>query len=274
MDHIKFFDSHFHLHSDFFNKKEDGEKIAQKMLVEGVSGITVGVNFEDSLKAAEFSSLFENIFFSIGQHPTEKDKWNEEKYERILDKKTLAIGECGLDYYWPGNDLKKNKISLNEFLIEKERQKLLFEKQVYFSLKHDLPLILHVRPFEKNDAFYDIFEILDKIQKESGKIKALFHFFTSDDKNVFKEILKRGFYISFPGVVTFSNLDWQIKNIPLDRFLVESDSPFAAPVPYRGKINLPLYTIEVLKKISEIKKENFEFIRKKSLENSFSFFDL
>ncbi len=169
-------------------------------------------------------------------------------------------------------DLESGKINQEELQREKKRQRELFKKQIDFALENDLPLMLHVRSFKNADAHEEAFKILDEKEKESGqKIRADFHFFT-EGPEIVKEIVKRDFMISLPGVITFADLDDSILEIPLENLMLETDSPFVAPKPYRGKTNTPLYLEEIAKKVAEVKKMDIEEIRKKSVENALDFF--
>ncbi len=296
-EEIKYFDIHSHLHSEFFNEKENSKEIIEKMKKEKIYSIIVGVNFEDSKKALKMSKKNQNLFCSVGIHPTTKESFIEEEFNEILkddfldeNKKVVSVGECGLDYFWPSNDLKNGKISQEEFNTEKERQKKLFEKHIDFAVKNNLPLMLHIRSYKNSDAHYDTFKILDQKQKEifrksfedviretskkeNQKIEANFHFFT-ETPEIVDEVIKRGFMISLPGVITFADLDKSIKKIPLEKIMSETDSPFAAPKPFRGKVNTPLYVSEIVKKIAEVKEISEEEVRKKTIENIIRFFKL
>jgi len=280
---IKYFDIHSHLHSDFFNEKEDGEKISDQMKKEKIFSTIIGVSLKDSKKAIELSSKKENLFCSIGIHPTEKEDFDFDIFQKMInednEKKIVCVGECGLDYYWPKKDFEKGKINEKELLEEVKRQKMLFMKQIDFAQKNFLPLMLHIRSFEKSDAHFDAFKILEKKQKEfinndGKKIKANFHFFTEENEEVVKWIIDNDYNISFPGVVTFANLDKIVSLVPVEKIMIETDSPFAAPKKYRGKTNIPIYVQEVSKKISEIKRIPEEKIREVTVKNSINFFNL
>ena len=247
------------------------------MQKKGIYSILVGVSFEDSQKALNMALKNNNLYASLGIHPTEKESFDWEKFQDLFDKsqkKVVAVGECGLDYYWLNKDLEKKKINLEEVEREKERQRELFKTQINFALKNDLPLILHIRSFKDGDAHKDALEILDLKEKEvKRKIKADFHFFT-EGPEIAREIIEKGYMISLPGVITFASLDESIKNIPLENLMVETDSPFAAPAPFRGKVNTPLYLEEIIKKVSEVKGVSEEEIRLKTVENSLEFFKI
>ena len=276
-EEIEFFDIHSHLHSDFF--KEDSKKVIKEMQEKNIWTISIGVDIEDSKKAVNLARENENIFSTIGQHPLDNPSeiWVEEKYQKLLNENIgniVGIGECGLDYYWPKKDLESGKISEEDFFEEKIRQKILFKKQIDFSQKNNLPLMLHIRSFENGDAHKDALEILDEKQKEfDGKIRANFHFYT-ETVNITREILKRGYSISFPGVITFANIDDSIKETPLEKIMSETDSPFATPKPHRGKTNTPIFVEEIVKKIAEVKNLDFKKVKKQMIKNALNFWGI
>lgn len=275
---FKYFDIHSHIAEDDFRGVR--EEIISQMKESQIGTITIGVDFESSKQASGLASKHENIFCSIGQHPVDNktEIFDEEKYQELLDSEQgeniKCIGECGLDYYWPKKDMEKGKISEADFAQELQRQKDLFEKQIDFSVKNNLPLMLHVRSFENGDAHEDAFEILDKKQKEhAGKVRANFHFFT-ETPEIAKQIIERGFYISFPGVITFSDLDETVDEVPIEKMFSETDSPYAAPVPHRGKQNNPNYVKDVVSKIAEVKKLDESEAAEQLTKNAKEFFKL
>jgi TatD DNase family protein len=281
---ISYFDTHSHIHSDFFNQKQSGQEVVDKMAEENIFSVVIGVDLGDSKQALEMASKNENIFCSIGQHPVDNETefFDEEKYQNILDKdredsgqkKVVCVGECGLDYFWLNKDLGGEKISKEVFSQKKIRQKNLFEIQIDFAVKNNLPLMLHIRSFKNSDAHWDCFDILDKKQKEhEGRVRANFHFFT-EGVEIVQEVIKRNFFISLPGVITFANLDDSIKKIPIENLMSETDSPYAAPKPHRGKTNTPLYIQEVVKKIAEVKNISQKECNDQLIKNAINFFNL
>lgn len=271
---IEFFDIHSHLHSSFF--KEDNKKIIKEMKEKKIWTISIGTNLNDSKKAVKLANENENIYSTIGIHPTEKEIFQPEEFQKLIseNKKIVGIGECGLDYFWPKKDLETEKINIEELENEKIRQQILFERQINFAVKNDLPLMLHIRSFEGGDAHKDALDILDRKQEEfDGKIRADFHFYT-EGIGMTKEIIKRGYSISFPGVVTFANLDESIKEIPLEKIMSETDSPFATPKPFRGKTNTPIYVEEIVKKIADVKNKGFEEVKTQMVKNALGFWKI
>jgi len=170
------------------------------------------------------------------------------------EKKLIAIGETGLDYFYG--------------LSKKDLQKKYLINYFRLAIKHKLPLILHCR-----DAFLDLFEIADK---EFVDQKALLHCFTGTQKEV-RNVLDRGWYVSFSGIITFKNsndLIEIVKICPLDRILIETDSPLLAPQSKRGKLNEPAYVVETAQMIASIKNVSLEEIAKITFDNAMKFYQM
>jgi len=244
----KYIDIHSHLNLKQFDS--DREEVIQKLKDENVSTITVGVDYESSLKAIELADKHDNLFACIGLHPS--DVFVEEfNYEKMLDlalqKKVVAIGECGLDYFRENNESFKSK------------QKEIFVLHIKLAIESKKPLMIHGRPSKGTmDAYVDILDILESYKKDNSDLMANFHFF-SGDLNTAQRIIKLGFTLSFDGPITFSNdYDEVIKMIPIESIMAETDSPLVAPAPYRGKRGEPQMVKEVVKKIAEIKGLNLE----------------
>lgn len=250
----KYFDAHSHLTEAKFDDVR--AHIVADMKDQRIGTISIGVDYEQSVAAVEFALEHNHIFAAIGQHPYDNrdEVFSAEKYRELLvrgGKKIVCIGECGLDYYWASKDLADGKMNQEEFESEKVRQKNLFEQHIDFAAESELPLMLHVRSFKNGDAHVDVLQILDSKQEQYDKIlRANFHFFT-ETPAIAKLVTDKGYYISFPGVVTFAKLDESIMAVPLDKILTETDSPYAAPKPYRGQYATPLHVPIVVKKIAE-----------------------
>lgn len=251
---FKYFDSHSHLNlSDF---ESDKEEVIEKMTQDAVGTLTVGTNLASSKEAVRLAKENENLFACIGLHPNEsgKEDFNKEDYKNLLGEKTICVGECGLDYF-RGE--------------ERSDQEIDFRKQIDFALENDLPLMLHIRPKKGSmDAYEDTLSILEEYKESAGeKLRGQAHFFAGDIE-IAKRFLDLGFYISFTGVVTFTNdYDEVVKFIPVDRILTETDSPFVTPVPHRGHRCEPQYVIEVYKKLAEIKEVSLEEFEKQVKDN-------
>jgi len=272
-----FFDSHTHLNLAAFDL--DRDTLIKRYLKEGIFLVNVGTCFQTSKTAVELAQKYQNCWASVGLHPAhtfpaplnQLDK-NEigsfvveefdSKFEDLIrrSKKVVAIGECGLDYsYLKDLPIEKQE----EFKIMQEKE---FSKQIKIAQKYNLPLILHIR-----NLYQEALKIL-KENNYSGK--AVFHFFTGNLEEA-KQILEQGFYLGFSGVITYGNkLDEVIRDVPLERILIETDAPYVAPIPYRGKRNEPLYVKEVAQKIAKIKNLPLEEIEKATFENSLLFFGI
>lgn len=253
---MKYFDIHSHLNlSPLSERKEEVIKILEE---KEIGTITVGVDYETSAQAVEIAEVSENLFASVGLHPSDADKkeFDSAKFKELAENpKTVAIGECGLDYF---------RIDSND-VVTKEKQKEIFNKHIDLAVEKNLPLILHVRPQKGTmDAYEDVLEILEsRTDNPRGDV----HFFVGTPE-IAERFLKLGFYLSFTGVVTFArDYDEVIRQTPIDRILTETDAPFVAPIPHRGGVCEPWMVEEVVKKIAEIKGLDLEQTRLQVLEN-------
>jgi len=274
-----FFDSHTHLNLAAFNK--DREEIIKKTLEQGVFMINIGTCYETSKKAVEIAQQYDNCWATVGLHPshtipTKIDK-NEliinddksvsetevfnEKFKSLLEEpKVVAIGECGLDYSYLKDFSEKDQIKY------KKTQEQELRKQIQAAKKYNLPLSLHVRDLYE--------EALIILEDEGYKNQAVFHFFTGNIDQA-QKILKEGFYLGFSGVITYSErMNDVIKNVPLEKILIETDAPYVAPVPYRGDRNEPIYVKEVAKKIAYIKKLPLKEIEEVTFKNTLRLFKI
>jgi len=259
----KYIDIHSHVNFKAFD--EDRDEVIRRALDNDTWIINVGTQVDTSKKAVEIANQYEKgVYAIIGLHPIhtgasyhdEKELgeggrefvsrgeiFNKDTYRELLkDPKVVGIGECGLDYYRCSDE----SIS---------KQKEAFVEQIELANEFNKPLMLHIRnsstssPEVTQNAYIDALEIL----KAYSKVKGDVHFFAGNWKEA-KCFLDFGFTLSFTGVVTFTHdYDEVIRNTPLDMIMSETDSPYVAPVPYRGKRNEPSYVKEVVKKIAEIK---------------------
>ncbi len=258
---FEYFDIHSHLYFKDFD--HDREQVIEKMKREKIGTITIGTDYDSSKIAVEMAKKHHNLFACIGQHPSElvADSVFDEKLIKLCDhKEVVAVGECGLDYF----RIKEDDLEL------KMIQKTVFEYHIDLALSKDLPLMLHIRASRgTQDAYLDALEILEHHSKIAGdKLRGNAHFFAGD-MEVLKRFLNMGFTASFTGVITFArDYDEFIKYIPQDMILSETDAPFVAPIPHRGKRNSPLYVPEVVKKMAEIKEENLEEFKKVLIHNT------
>lgn len=265
MTNYNFFDTHSHLHFKDFD--EDRDSVILEMQNKGIGSITIGTDYEDSKKAIALAEKYDHIFASVGCHPNDDqlENFDEEKYlELAKNKKVVAIGECGLDYF----RLTDTPDSAKSSVVVK--QKDVFKKQIAIAVEVDKPLMLHGRPSKNSmDAYEDMLDILEEDYKIYGsKLKGNAHFFAGNTE-IAKRFFGIGFTISFSGVITFvKDYDDVLHFAPLNMIHAETDSPYVAPVPYRGQRNSPLYIQEIVAKIAVVRQENFEEVRLKLLENA------
>src|SRR3989304_4671539 len=226
---FKYFDAHSHLNLPEFDA--DRADQIKKLEENNIGTIIIGVDKATSGLAVELAQKSENLYAGIGLHPTDTDEEFDAIYFEDLIKhpKVVCVGECGLDYF---RDQTK-----------KDHQKEIFIKQIELAIKYEKPLMLHCRPSKGTmDAYEDVLDILESyhLKPESSKLlSGNAHFFVGN-LSIAQRFLALGFTMSFPGVITFArDYDEIIKFLPLENILSETDAPFAAPIPYRGKRNEP-----------------------------------
>lgn len=250
-----YIDTHSHLNFKVFNADyKDAILRANSVGVEKI--IVVGSNLKTSKKALEIANKNENIFVAIGLHPihVENEDFGLEFEKLAKNKKVVAIGETGLDYF----HIRDNK----------EKQKDVFIKHLKLAQNVNKPVILHNR-----DAGDDILSILTS---QNTLPKGVMHCF-SENLEFAKIIIDMGFLISFTGIITFTkNQDTLqvVKEIPLEKIMIETDCPYLTPNKYRGKRNEPAYVVEVAKKIAEIKKISLEKVEDITSKNAIELFKL
>ena len=254
---MEFFDSHAHYNDERFNDNKD-ELIKDMYNNEITRIVCAGYNVKSSKEAIEIAHSYPHIFAICGISPNDIEDFTDENLKIIedlaKDEKVVGIGEIGLDYYWE----KENK----------EKQLELFSKQIDIANKLNLPIVIHSR-----DAVMDTIDMI----KNKNKVvnKGVFHCCQLNPEFI-KEAVKQGFYISFSGNVTFKNAKSEeaIKHVPLDRILIETDSPYLAPEPFRGKTNTSLNVKLVAQKIADILDMKLEEIAKISYENANRIFNI
>lgn len=263
-----------HAHVNFAAYDADRKAVIERALKEKVWMINVGTQKDTSLSAVALTKEFkEGVYAAVGLHPIHSDKsfhdeselgeeadgftsrgevFDAAEYRKMLAKpKVVAIGECGLDYFHSGPEAIK-------------KQKEDFEMQIALAEETGKPLMMHIR-----DAYKDAYETL----KKHPKVKAHSHFFAGNWEEA-KRFLDLGITLSFTGVITFArNYDDVIRKAPLEMIMSETDCPYVTPIPYRGERNEPVFVKEVVKKIAEIRNENFEKVRMAMVENAFRVFD-
>lgn len=253
-----YIDTHAHLFYPNFNGELD--QIIERAQNSGVDAILVpGTDIPTSIQAIELSKQYERLYTAAGVHPHETKEWNDELINQIetltKNKKVVAIGEIGLDYYY---DFSPREVQLKAF-----------RAQIELALKLDLPVIVHNR--DSND---DIMEIIREYADTS--LRAQFHCFAGSEKDA-KELIGIGHFISFPGNVTFKkadNIRRILKSIPPENLLLETDSPFMTPVPYRGKRNEPSYIPIIAETISEIHDISLDELAKITSYNTYKLFGI
>ena len=248
----KYFDVHSHL--NFYNYQNDFDEVIERLREAETQTIVIGTDLESSTKAVELADKYPEVYASIGVHPVDKlESFEVEKFESLVQTpKAACKAKWGIDLY----HAKK--------VEDYKRQEELFSTQIDFALKHHKPLMIHAR-----DAYEELLNILEPLKKIHGeKLRGNIHFFAGN-LDIAKRFYAIGFTTSFTGVITFvSNYDEVIKNAPLNMLLSETDAPYVAPVPYRGKRNEPSYVQEVVKRIAEIRGEDLEMVRSALVENA------
>lgn len=258
---MKLFDSHCHLDDEKFN--EDREELIPKLHEEGVDKlVSAGYSLEGSKNAIELAKKYDFIYATIGISPNDIPDTEDELKKQLKElkelyktsKKIVAVGEIGLDYHWNTDN--------------KELQKEAFIEQIKLANELNLPIQIHTR-----DAVMDTIEILknNKVNKNG-----IFHC-CPFNRELVKEALKLNFYISFAGPTTFKNSKNApeiINMVPEDRFLVETDSPYLSPEPFRGRRNDPRNVQYIIKKIAEVKGKTFEEIQNMAYANAQRIFNI
>ena len=256
------FDSHCHPQMVQYDK--DREEMIARAKGSGVSMICVGTDLETSKMAIELAQKHEGMWATVGLHPNDNlnEKFEPDLYEELLKmSKVVAMGEIGLDYYRT-TDLKDQQ-------IQKER----FEQQLQLAEKLKLPVILHSRDAGKGSTG-KVHEDMISVLKNNFSGIGVAHSFTGSMEDA-KKYLELGFYLGFNGILTFARqYDEIVREVPLDRILLETDAPYLTPEPHRGKRNEPEYVIEVAKKIAELKNEPIEKVIEQTTNNCRKLFNL
>ena len=250
-------DSHCHL---IHEKNELSiDEIISNAKKKGVSKLlNISTNKDDFYQCIDISETYKNVFTSIGIHPHEADQMNKNIYEKILKlsshKKVIGIGETGLDFFY--NNSKKN-MQIDSFI-----------QHIKLSQHTNLPLVIHMR-----EAETDMLDIIEHEYKKSP-FSGVIHCFTGSSKFA-ERLLKIDFYFSISGIITFKNSDIlrdTVSKIPINKIMVETDSPYLAPVPIRGTVNQPaniLHTLEYMSKLYNVDLDSFRDI---STNNFFNLF--
>lgn len=241
-----------HSHINFEDYKLNFEEFLSEIKHNEVEKVIIpGVEPSSFNEIISLCNKYEMIYGAIGVHPSEFQTYNQKVeaiiYRLIENSKIVAIGEIGLDYHY-GND-------------SKEEQKNILRKQLKIAEETKLPVVIHDR-----ESHEDVFEILQEYKLSN----VIFHCFSGNSEFA-KRCIDKGYYIGLGGVVTFKNakdLKESTKIIPLDRILLETDAPYLAPVPFRGKTNSPAYLKYIAQEIANIKEINIEEVKKQTTINA------
>lgn len=251
---MKFVDTHCHLDDERFN--EDREEVLKRIEEKMEFVVNVGFDLPSSKTSVEYSNTYPFIYSAIGVHPTSISEYNDEVEKELTElaknKKVVAIGEIGLDYYWMED--------------EKEIQKEGFRKQMKLAEKLNLPVIIHSR-----DAMADTIEILN----EFPNVRGIVHCYPGSFESAMN--IPSNYYFGVGGVLTFKNSKKTVEfvnKIDISKLVIETDSPYLTPVPFRGKRNEPIYTEYVVKKIAEIKNIPVEEVLRITTENAKKIYEI
>lgn len=251
-------DSHAHLDDKRFNP--DRDMIIENLGNNGIEYVVnVGADLKSSKSSVELTKKHKNIYAVVGVHPHSATELNEEAIQTLKtlskEKKVVGIGEIGLDFYYDNSP--------------RDIQRAAFKTQIELAKELDLPIVIHSR-----EADGETFDILKEAQ--DGNLKVLLHCYSSS-RELAEEYLKLGFYISLGGPVTFKNARVPkevAKMVPLDRLLVETDSPYLTPEPYRGKRNEPMFVKQTAQEIAKLKGISLEEVIKATNNNTKMFFNI
>lgn len=252
---LDFVDTHCHIHAaDYTLNTNEVMQAANAATVQRY--ICVGTDEKDSTTAVAFAQNYKNTWASIGLHPHDA-KLGQEAFsvleELVSQPKIVAIGECGLDYFY-NHSTKEDQVRALRFQIE-------------LALENNLPMIFHVR-----DAFDDFWPIFD----DYTGIRGVIHSFTATTVEL-EAILARGLYVGLNGIMTFAKNEEQLaaaRAVPLEKLLLETDAPFLTPVPLRGKVNEPKNIVLIAEFLSELRGEKIEEIGQQTTQNALNLFKL
>lgn len=273
-------DTHAHINFKAFD--EDGDEAIRRALDNDTAMILVGSDFKTSKRALDYANKYEKgVYAAVGLHPIHTcegeyaegqffkvEEFNYDNYEKLASfEKVVAIGEIGLDYYHSGHDLDAE--------VVRKKQKEIFTKQLELAKSLNLPVIIHCR-----QAHDDVLNVLKEFKKEykdelpKDRPWGVMHCFSGDEDLAWK-YFSLGLIISFTGLITFSK-QWDdlIRKLPLDKFMIETDSPYMTPEPFRGKRNEPVLVEYVAKRIAGIKNLSVERIAEATTENAKMIFDI
>lgn len=253
---MKLIDTHTHLYSEAFD--DDIDEVVKRALEAGVNSFYLpAIDSSYTKRMYDLEKVYpENIFLMTGLHPTSvKENYKEELAHvrmKLAERNFVGIGEIGIDLYWDKTYLKEQQIA--------------FQTQIQWAKERKLPIIIHSR-----DSFDEIFEILEA--EKSPDLFGIFHCFTGTLKQAYQAI-GYNMKLGIGGIVTFKNgkIDRFLHEVPLENIVLETDAPYLAPVPYRGKRNEPAYLIKIIEKLADIYQTDIENIAKITTENALEVF--
>lgn len=280
-------DTHCHVHFKAF--ENDSDEIMRKTRAKDVVMNLVGTQKDTSTNGVRVAEKYEGTYASVGLHPvhlisqyvdeeessfkTREEEFDYEFYKNLAQsKKTIAIGECGLDLYRIPAEMSKESVLAKQIPV--------FRAQYALAQEMNLPLAIHVR-----DAYQEMLDILklELIERKQEQVRGVIHCYISNWKNA-QQFLDLGLYLGFTGIITFppkkndpqAQLDLleTVRNCPLDRIVLETDSPYLAPGKYRGKRAEPWMVEEVARKIAEIKSITFEEVANQTTLNAQKLFNI
>jgi TatD DNase family protein len=253
-------DSHCHVNELVYGSANAVEKVIRRAQKNGVNTIiTIGSGFgiKASEQAVQIANRFTNVYATVGIHPHDAKIWDDGIQSKLFtlasDRKVVALGEMGLDFYYENST--------------KDQQRRIFRRQIDIANELELPIVIHDRV-----SAGETIEILK--QKDAFDHGVLFHCFSGTTDEM-REIVDLGGYISIPGIVTFKNSFQMVdvvRDVPIERLMVETDSPFLTPEPHRGKNNEPSYLPFVIQKVADILKSDHQVIADITEENAKRFF--
>lgn len=256
---MQLIDTHVHINFDVF--QEDLEQISSRWRDAGVTKLVHSCVCPDEFPSIQaIADRFPEVSFAVGLHPLDAEKWKENETARQIrtlassDPRVVAIGEMGLDFYKAENQAQQQEVFLAQLAIAKELE---------------LPVIVHCR-----DAAATLRSLLKEFG--AGTVKGVMHYWAGNIEET-KWFLDLGFYISFSGVVTFKNakqVQESAKMVPRDRLLIETDCPFLAPIPKRGKRNEPAFVRHVAEYLSDLRHESLETLAAQTTANACQLFNL
>lgn len=286
-------DTHAHINLHAF--RDDADEVMQRSLAAGVSVVNVGTEYNTSKQGVGLLERFpERAYAAVGLHPshtydnpyldenesasaTGREVFDYDAYQQLaMHPRVVGIGECGLDYYRLPDEPEAGSM---EHEVIKSLQKEAFLQQIRLAQELDKALIIHCRPSKgTNDAYEDVLEIMkqETRNKKQAELRFEVHSFTGP-LEVAKQFIELGGYIGLNGIITFDktgNMETVVTGVPLERIVLETDSPYLAPAPHRGKRNEPSYVAEVAKKIAEWKQCTPESVAQRTSDNAYRLFKL